>query len=171
MHRRRGGRAAEPLLSERAAQRRLLRRALPLLLLRPPLAVEGPRAREGDRGGEGGQGGRARRGRARGGGAVAVAASTPAATTSAVVKAISAVPSAPAGASPTTWKVADVSVWLESIELPMHVEAFKEHSVNGKMLLALTDQDLYQTLGIQSPLHRKKLLMEISAARKAYLNP
>ena len=102
---------------------------------------------------------------------VAVAASPPAATTSAVVKAISAVPSAPAGASPTTWKVADVSVWLESIELPMHVEAFKEHSVNGKMLLALTDQDLYQTLGIQSPLHRKKLLMEISAARKAYLNP
>ena len=52
----------------------------------------------------------------------------------------------------------------------MHAEAFKAHSVNGKMLLALSDQDLYSTLGVTSPLHRKKLLMEISALRKSYLS-
>ena len=51
-----------------------------------------------------------------------------------------------------------------------HAEAFKTHSVNGKMLLALSDQDLYSTLGVTSPLHRKKLLMEISQLRKEYLS-
>ena len=65
--------------------------------------------------------------------------------------------------------MSDVSSWLESVELSQHVESFKTHSVNGKMLLALSDQDLYATLGVVSPLHRKKLLMEISALRKAYL--
>ena len=60
--------------------------------------------------------------------------------------------------------------WLDSIELGAHVESFKTHSVNGKMLLALSDQDLYSTLGVTSPLHRKKLLMEISALRKSYLS-
>ena len=61
-------------------------------------------------------------------------------------------------------------MWLEGIELPMHMEAFKTHSVNGKMLLALSDQDLYSTLQVTSPLHRKKLLMEISGLRKLYLS-
>ena len=90
----------------------------------------------------------------------AAAAAAPTAT-SAVVKAVTA----PAGASPAEWKVADVGAWLDSIELGAHVESFKTHSVNGKMLLALSDQDLYSTLQVTSPLHRKKLLMEISALR------
>ena len=76
---------------------------------------------------------------------------------------------APAGAAVTEWKVADVSSWLESVELGMHADAFKAHSINGKMLLLLSDNDLYQTLEIKSPLHRKKLLMEISLLRKAYM--
>jgi len=88
------------------------------------------------------------------------------APTSAIVR---AVVSAPVGASPADWKTADVAAWLESIELPEHAASFKAHSVNGKMLLALSDQDMYQSLGITSPLHRKKLLMEISALRKSYL--
>lgn len=88
--------------------------------------------------------------------------------TSAVVKAVAA--SAPVGASPADWKVADVGAWLDSIELGSHADSFKTHSVNGKMLLALSDQDLYSTLGVTSPLHRKKLLMEISALRKSYLS-
>jgi len=101
---------------------------------------------------------------------VAAVEATPAAAapTSAVVQ---AVVSAPAGASPAEWKTADVGSWLISIELPEHAETFKTHSVNGKMLLALSDQDLYATLGVTSPLHRKKLLMEISALRKSYLGP
>ena len=105
--------------------------------------------------------------------AVVEAVATPAAaptktTSSSVVKAV--VAAAPVGASPAEWKVVDVSAWLEAIELSAHVDSFKTHSVNGKMLLALSDQDLYSTLGVTSPLHRKKLLMEISALRKAYLS-
>ena len=64
-----------------------------------------------------------------------------------------------------------MSSWLDSIELGVHADTFKTHSVNGKMLLALSDQDLYSTLGVTSPLHRKKLLMEISALRKSFLGP
>ena len=63
----------------------------------------------------------------------------------------------------------DVAAWLDTIELSAHGDAFKTHSVNGKMLLALSEQDLYTTLNVVSPLHRKKLLMEIGALRKAYL--
>ena len=103
--------------------------------------------------------------------AAAAAAATEmvaAAMTPAIVSAV--VPAAaPSTASPATWKVADVAAWLDSIELSMHSDSFKTHSVNGKMLLALSDQDLYATLGVVSPLHRKKLLMEISALRKSYL--
>merc|ERR1719424_2054935 len=99
---------------------------------------------------------------------VAAAESVAAAVTPSVVSAV--VPAAVASAaSPATWKVADVAAWLDTIELSMHSDSFKTHSVNGKMLLALSDQDLYATLGVVSPLHRKKLLMEISALRKSYL--
>ena len=78
-------------------------------------------------------------------------------------------------AVPTTgaisWKTSDVCAWLDSIELGQHAESFKTHSVSGKMLLALSEQDLYQTLNVVSPLHRKKLMMEIASLRKAYLSP
>ena len=103
----------------------------------------------------------------------AVVATTEVAAAAPADKAVSpvvAAVTAPAGSPPTAWKTGDVTSWLESIELPMHAEAFKAHSVNGKMLLALSDQDLYATLGVTSPLHRKKLLMEISALRKSYLS-
>jgi len=75
------------------------------------------------------------------------------------------------GPNVAAWKVADVAAWLDSVELSEHSATFKTHSVNGKMLLALSDQDLYSSLNVVSPLHRKKMLMEIAALRKAYLNP
>jgi|LauGreDrversion4_1035100.scaffolds.fasta_scaffold30384_2 hypothetical protein len=93
----------------------------------------------------------------------AVAAHSP------VVAAVAA--AAPSSAPVVSWKVSDVVAFLDTLELGMHAEAFKTHSVNGKMLLTLSEQDLYQTLNIVSPLHRKKLLMEIATLRKAYLNP
>jgi len=102
--------------------------------------------------------------------APAAAPATPAAsaaTPSAVVAAVVA----PVGASAIDWKVADVAAWLDSIELGMHSETFKTHSINGKMLLTLSEQDLYQSLNVVSPLHRKKILMEVATLRKAYLNP
>jgi len=102
------------------------------------------------------------------------AASTPAAASpvSPVVAAVAAAATpAPVGASAIDWKVPEVGAWLEGLELGMHSESFKTHSVNGKMLLTLSEQDLYQTLNVVSPLHRKKILMEIATLRKAYLNP
>ena len=53
----------------------------------------------------------------------------------------------------------------------MHVPAFKAHAVNGKLLLTLTEQDMYSVLNIVSPLHRKKLAMGIADLRAAYASP
>lgn len=74
-------------------------------------------------------------------------------------------------ADPSTWKVADTCAWLESQELGDHVQAFKTHAVDGKLLLSLTEPEMYGTLGIVSPLRRKKLMMAISELRTAYMNP
>lgn len=82
---------------------------------------------------------------------------------------VAAVASAPPGSSPADWKVADVQAWLAEVELPMHAPAFKTHAVDGKLLLTLSEQDMYSTLGVTSPLHRKKLMMAIGDLRKAYL--
>merc|ERR1719183_2640521 len=84
--------------------------------------------------------------------------------------AVAATPSAPAsgGANPATWKTADVEKWLEEIELPQHARAFKQHSIDGKLLLTLNEQDLYSILNVVSPLHRKKLMMAIGELRASY---
>mmetsp|Transcript_32449 Transcript_32449/g.101956 ORF Transcript_32449/g.101956 Transcript_32449/m.101956 type:complete len:225 (-) Transcript_32449:493-1167(-) len=50
-------------------------------------------------------------------------------------------PAAVDTSNPTTWKVSDVLEWLEEEELGEHTMAFKEHAVNGKLLLTLTEQD------------------------------
>ena len=69
------------------------------------------------------------------------------------------------------WKVADVVTWLSEQELDAHADNFKAHSINGKMLLVLEEQDMYKVLNITSPLHRKKLMMAINDLRSSYLNP
>ena len=74
-------------------------------------------------------------------------------------------------ANPSDWKVADVTAWLEAQELGAHAEAFKTHLVDGKLLLTLTEQDMYATLNIVSPLHRKKLALAIGDLRKQALSP
>lgn len=71
------------------------------------------------------------------------------------------------GSKPQSWKVKEVVAFLDTIELGMHAEAFKASSVNGKMLLQLTDQDMLQTLNIQNKLHRQKLRDEIATLKKA----
>merc|ERR1712113_1019145 len=73
--------------------------------------------------------------------------------------------------NPADWKVADVIAFLDAVELSMHADAFKTHSVDGKILLALDEQELYKVLNIVSPLHRKKLMMAIADLRANYLNP
>ena len=74
------------------------------------------------------------------------------------------------GSKPQSWKVKEVVAFLDTIELGMHAEAFKASSVNGKMLLQLTDQDMLQTLNIQNKLHRQKLRDEIATLKKATLH-
>mmetsp|Transcript_5425 Transcript_5425/g.18004 ORF Transcript_5425/g.18004 Transcript_5425/m.18004 type:complete len:223 (-) Transcript_5425:147-815(-) len=74
-------------------------------------------------------------------------------------------PAAVDTSNPTTWKVSDVLAWLEEEELGDHTMAFKEHAVNGKLLLTLTEQDMYSSLNIVSPLRRKKLTMAIADLR------
>jgi len=44
--------------------------------------------------------------------------------------------------------VSDVLAWLEEEELGDHTMAFKEHAVNGKLLLTLTEQDMDSPLNI-----------------------
>jgi len=99
-----------------------------------------------------------------------VAAAAPA-QTSAVVAAVTAAAVPVDAADPSTWKVADTCAWLAAQELGEHSEAFKTHAVDGKLLLSLTEQDMYGTLGMTSPLRRKKLLMAIAALRAKYVNP
>eukprot|EP00310_Coccolithus_braarudii_P024426 CAMPEP_0183343454 /NCGR_PEP_ID=MMETSP0164_2-20130417/9369_1 /TAXON_ID=221442 /ORGANISM="Coccolithus pelagicus ssp braarudi, Strain PLY182g" /LENGTH=191 /DNA_ID=CAMNT_0025514283 /DNA_START=26 /DNA_END=601 /DNA_ORIENTATION=- len=80
-------------------------------------------------------------------------------------------PVAPAGAAVSEWKVADVASWLKSLELDEFSPTFKTHSVDGKLLLTLDEQDMYKVLNITSPLHRKKIMMAIAELRAGYLNP
>jgi hypothetical protein len=100
----------------------------------------------------------------------AVAEAAPAATPTLSALAAPAAVAAP-GASPADWKVVDVCAWLDSIELGVHAPAFKTHAVDGKLLLSLTEQDLYSVLNVVSPLHRKKLAMAIGELRHKYVNP
>lgn len=72
---------------------------------------------------------------------------------------------AAAGSSPADWNVGETGAWLHGLELGAHVPAFKTHAVDGKLLLTLTEQDLYSVLNVVSPLHRKKITMGTSACK------
>ena len=80
-------------------------------------------------------------------------------------------PSNSCGVVSTTVKVADVVAWLDAQELGVHADTFKAHAVDGKMLLLLEEQELYQVLNIVSPLHRKKILLGIADLRSSYMSP
>ena len=58
---------------------------------------------------------------------------------------VAVAPCAPASgsANPANWKTADVALWLEDIELPQHARAFKQHSIDGKLLLTLNEQERF----------------------------
>ncbi|RHZ28348.1 hypothetical protein DYB37_002466 [Aphanomyces astaci] len=69
----------------------------------------------------------------------------------------------------TTWKVADVSTWLEvELELPQYVGAFADASVDGRLLLSLTPDDIDQHFNIQQPLHRRKLIARIQQLQQKF---
>lgn len=54
--------------------------------------------------------------------------------------------------------ISDVSRWLEDLGLKKYAAKFREESIDGRMLRNLTDDDL-QTIGVDSPMHRKKILL------------
>ena len=64
------------------------------------------------------------------------------------------------------WNAERVSRWLRNdIHLPEYAEAFAKEEVTGQLLLMLTYEDLRNELGVESNLHRKKILRGVELAR------
>lgn len=58
---------------------------------------------------------------------------------------------------PMNWKSEDVTLWLTHIGMQSYSDNFKEMSVDGLLILELTDEDLETELKITKKLHRKKI--------------
>ncbi|KAF4041240.1 Ankyrin repeat [Phytophthora infestans] len=63
------------------------------------------------------------------------------------------------------WSVSDVGRWLDTLALAQYKRAFADASVDGALLLHLTDDDLRNTLGMEHRLHRKKVLTSVEEMR------
>lgn len=63
--------------------------------------------------------------------------------------------------SPKDWACADVEEWLHSLELGQYCAKFTELSIDGLMLLAITESDLERDLGVGVRLHRFKILEHV----------
>ena len=55
------------------------------------------------------------------------------------------------------WKNNDVITFLSRINFNKHLQQFKQHNINGKDLLALTDTEMKDELGITVIHERKKI--------------
>jgi CheY-like chemotaxis protein len=64
------------------------------------------------------------------------------------------------------WTVSDVCGWLETLMLGQYKDAFADAAVDGPFLLELTEDDLLNTLGVEHPLHRKKIVASILRLRR-----
>lgn len=69
------------------------------------------------------------------------------------------------------WKVVDVQAFLDRIELPQLKESFHGSSVDGPILLSLTDEDLRDTLGVSNGLLRRKCVLSISKLQVKLATP
>ena len=70
----------------------------------------------------------------------------------------------------TDWSMHDVCMWLSYIGCSECCDKFQHYSVDGKLLLALTDDDLTgEELNITSKLRRKKIMLELNQL-KLYLS-
>ncbi|RLN97465.1 hypothetical protein BBJ28_00024013, partial [Nothophytophthora sp. Chile5] len=63
------------------------------------------------------------------------------------------------------WSVGDVGRWLDTLALAQYKRAFADATVDGALLLHLTDDDLRHTLGMEHRLHRKKVLTTVDEMR------
>jgi hypothetical protein len=55
------------------------------------------------------------------------------------------------------WKNNDVITFLSRVNFTKHSQQFKQHSINGKDLLTLTDTEMRDELGITVIHERKKI--------------
>ncbi len=60
------------------------------------------------------------------------------------------------------WGVFEVGEWLASINLAQHVSEFKDHGIDGGILAAGLDDKLLRACGVGLPIHRKKIVAELS---------
>uniref|UniRef100_A0A3P9JIH8 Kazrin, periplakin interacting protein b n=1 Tax=Oryzias latipes TaxID=8090 RepID=A0A3P9JIH8_ORYLA len=66
------------------------------------------------------------------------------------------------------WRAGAVQAWLEVVMgMPMYIRACSENVKSGKVLLGLTDEDLELGLGINNPIHRRKVRLAIEDYRRA----
>ncbi|GMF41283.1 unnamed protein product [Phytophthora fragariaefolia] len=63
------------------------------------------------------------------------------------------------------WSVSDVGRWLDTLALAQYKRAFADATVDGALLLHLTDDDLRNSLGMEHHLHRKKVLTTVEEMR------
>ncbi|KAG7337106.1 SAM domain sterile alpha motif-containing protein [Nitzschia inconspicua] len=66
--------------------------------------------------------------------------------------------------SPKEYTQTEVNVWLNSIGLGGHIEAFKENVIDGAMLVTLTETDLTGDLGLSS-LQARKFIQSLDFAK------
>ncbi|XP_043229620.1 liprin-alpha-1-like isoform X6 [Amphibalanus amphitrite] len=68
------------------------------------------------------------------------------------------------------WKASMVLAWLQvTLGMPQYGPACAENVRSGKVMLELTDVDLERCLGIQQPMHKKKLRLAIEELRQPHL--
>ncbi|XP_061893849.1 kazrin, periplakin interacting protein b isoform X3 [Entelurus aequoreus] len=66
------------------------------------------------------------------------------------------------------WRAGTVQAWLEVVMgMPTYTRACSENVKSGKVLLALTDEDLEVGLGVGNTMHRRKLRLAIEDYRRA----
>ncbi len=66
------------------------------------------------------------------------------------------------------WTCDDVTRWLVTCHMHEHIDAFVEHTCDGKLLCVLDEHDLEHDMHITSRLRRKKIMLEIGVARAKY---
>jgi hypothetical protein len=68
----------------------------------------------------------------------------------------------------TTWTIAQVNEWVDTLELP-NASTIKagvtKYGVTGNILMVLDDTDLQEELGVSSSIERKKIIVEINGLK------
>jgi hypothetical protein len=67
----------------------------------------------------------------------------------------------------STWDVADVGVWLAAIGLQQYADAFAESSVDGDLLLDISDRVLHKTIKMSKASHVASFRAGVDALKSA----